>query len=170
MTDESFSETTDGHPLLDTMRDMVWWMFDDTCVGMGAYRQFDYTLRGDLGSDLSPRLGNCYELAMQAFTGWERMQTRLFSRNEMTLMPAPIGLVHGTWHGPHAPERIAHAWVMLDNGDVWEPITGLICQTTLFHAYTNAEDVVIYNETTARIKMLRNQHYGPWHETDERGV
>lgn len=131
---------------LDSLTDMVWWMFDTDCVGMGAYRQFDYTLRGDLGSDLSPRLGDCYHLAVSAFTGWERFTYHRTYRASLGLepepqarangLPAPTHLVHGTIHHREEEHRIGHAWVMLDNGDVWEPITGLTvtpCCTTSTH-------------------------------------
>lgn len=160
--DEAFSET-----LMDTMSEMLWWAFDADCVGMGAYRQFDYTMRGDLGPDLSPRLGLCYELAMGALTGWEKINR--WTGDATRLLPEPVGIVHGTIHHRKEEHRIGHAWVMLGDGDVWEPITGLICDTVRFHDYARAEDVMLYDTVAARTTMLRNQHYGPWHDTDERG-
>lgn len=145
--------------------DMTWWMVSNTCIGMGAERQFDYTMRGDLGSDLSPRLGECYMLALNAFTGWERWVHRGGDgASNTTQVPAPVALVHGFWKHPDEPQGIHHAWVILEDGRIWEPITGLICNPVNFMAFGQCRVDRSYDETEARTLMLRYQHYGPWHE------
>lgn len=144
--------------------DMTWWMMDNTCIGMGAQRQFDYTMRGDLGRDLTPRLGHCYMLAMQAFTGWDEFTSYAPNRAEVqTSLPAPSLLVHGFWKHPAEDKGINHAWVVLEDGRMWEPITGLICDRVLFTAFSDAKMEATYTGTQARRMMLRHQHYGPWH-------
>lgn len=144
--------------------EMTWWMYDDTCVGMGAERQFDYTLIGNLGQDLSPRLGRCYELAVKAFTGWTQFisQPRGVDISRPNL-PAPVALIHGWWRHPANAVGIHHAWVILEDGRMWEPITGLICDPVLFMNYGSCRVDRTYIETEARINMVKHQHYGPWH-------
>lgn len=152
--------------LIESIREMTWWMFDNTCIGMGAYRQFDYTLRGDLGHDLESRVGECYMLAAQAFQGWEKFAVSYRWANAegdaADRLPAPNLLVHGWMRHPEEPKGIHHAWVILENGQVWEPITGLICDANLFYRFGNCRDFKRYTEHEARVKMLRTQHYGPW--------
>jgi hypothetical protein len=146
------------------LNDMTWWMFDNTCIAMGAERQFDYTMIGDLGSDLSPRLGRCYELALGAFTGWEKFKKTPSHISVQVDLPAPVALVHGFWKHPRLPDGIHHAWTVLEDGRVWEPITGLICDPVLFMEFGQCRVDRSYDETEARTMMLRHQHYGPWHE------
>jgi hypothetical protein len=163
-------------PFLETLDEMTWWMYDNTCIGMGAVRQFDYTMEGSLGRDLSPRLGRCYELAVKAFVGWDEARHTWWtgSPSDDLTLPSPVTLVHGTWVDPdhvllQDKHRIGHAWVELSDGYIWEPITGLICEPTLFHAFGSTVDVETYSETAARINMVRSQHFGPWHAVDEKG-
>lgn len=166
MTEEiPFPETTSLHEL-------TWWMFDVTAYGMGAHRQFDYAEQDSLR--VSDRLGRCYELAAKGIQGWWMLREgglvsrELLGTNSLPVSgsPAPTSLVHGTWHGPNAAERIAHAWLVLDDGRVWEPVTSLICDPVLFEAYTRAVPTRTYTEKQARVHMLRSGHFGPWHEDE----
>lgn len=157
--------------LPDSLREMTWWMFDNTCIGIGAHRQFDYTLEGSLGPDLNPRLGRCYELAAKAFNGWDEITARTGTDKEGHRgfgLPAPTRLVHGTWRGKE-PQRIGHAWVILEDDRIWEPITGLICEARLFFAYTRGVSVRGYRPAEVRVNMLTAGHFGPWHKVDRRG-
>lgn len=151
-TPSTFPETPS-----DSLREMVWWMYDATCIGLGAERQFDYA---DDALGLDHRLGRCYELAAKAFTGWEMFNTYRGSHDSN--LPAPTTLVHGTWQGPE-PVRIGHAWVVLADGRIWEPITALICDPVLFHAYSRDEEERTYGATRTRVHMIRSGHFGPWH-------
>lgn len=175
MTDDPFAMTADHYtgedqeqfletPLMENLDEMTWWTTSNWCIGMGAERQFDYTMRGDLGRDLTPRMGLCYELALGAFTGWEKMLAHMppIQRDYIKpMIPAPVALVHGKI--VVTPDIINHAWVILEDGRMWEPVTGLICDPVLFMAGTGAVVERSYDETEARIMMLRNQNYGPWH-------
>lgn len=139
--------------------DFAWWMYDEVCIGMGAERHFDYTLEGSTFKD---RISRCYELAAKAFSGWAEYVNHLFATGHAPNLPAPVGLVHGTWHGPQAPRRIAHAWVLLEDGRVWEPITAVLCERGLFDTYTSAEHTYLYDRTQATLHMARTRHFGPW--------
>lgn len=154
---------TDDQQFLETLDEMTWWTTSNWAIGMGAERQFDYTMRGDLSRDLHDRMGLCYELALTAFSGWAKFSERMFSRNEVSLLPAPVAVVHGTIvTGDSRP--LKHAWVILEDGRMWEPVTGLICDPVLFMAGNEAVVERSYDRTEASRLMLRHQHYGPWHE------
>lgn len=168
----SFPETVQV-ATADSLREVAWWMYDATCVGLGAERQFDYAQTDEPMYPLGHRLGRCYELAAQAFSGWEMFEqhnsalTRLPDGSMTPRLPAPKTLVHGTWQGPE-PVRIGHAWVVLEDGRIWEPITALICDPVLFHAYSRDEAAWAYDATAVRVNLLKSGHYGPWHESDRR--
>jgi hypothetical protein len=127
------------------------WHRDYILVGMGVEAEFDYA------EDPSPfdgRLGHCYRLAASAF---------IHSHDDRPAgYPEPITLVHGSWHGPGAPDRIDHAWVLLDDGRVWEPITACIFDRERFYSYTRAEDTMHYQGVVALMNMLQHEHFGPW--------
>lgn len=147
-----FPETGDdlmamAKEIFDTMPE--WWQMDPTITAMGAEARFDYA---DDEPSMSARLTRCYELAGKTFLNYE-------PKSDST---NPMWLIHGTWHGPKAPERIPHAWVVLTDGRIWEPITACIYHAETFMAYTRAEVVTGYTSRQARIKMVDTNHYGPW--------
>lgn len=73
-------------------------------------------------------------------------------------------LVHGSWHGPGAPERIPHAWVLLGKGRfVWEPIRGRVYRRAEFDHWTDADYETEYALGEVRRHIAESGHYGPWH-------
>lgn len=119
--------------------------------GMGFQTTFDYAR---YGGDLKDRLGECYMLAAKAM---------LFSRDSTHgLMPLPSAVIHGSWHGPTSESRIDHAIVLLDTGDIWEPVTAGIYRRIEFEAYTRWQRHQIYSAAEARKSMATTGHYGPW--------
>jgi len=123
------------------------------------YMGTDVTDEDDYSS-FATRLGNCYELAARA------------------VVDGDLGdgiLVHGSVHGrgsykgkPH--QRIGHAWVVLNTEpgeprQVWEPITGEVYLKRDWYLYARAQEERLYDETTARINLLRHATYGRWHDS-----
>lgn len=74
-------------------------------------------------------------------------------------------LVHGSWHGPNADQRIGHAWVELPNGLLWEPIHAAIFDAEAMKAYARMWDERTYDKSTARKMIQSHQDYGRWHES-----
>jgi len=96
------------------------------------------------------RLARCFELATYAVA--------------FGAAPAGSTLVHGSWHGPGAPERIPHAWVLLGKGRfVWEPIRGRVYRRVEFDRWTDADYETEYSLGEVRRHIAASGHYGPWH-------
>ena len=99
------------------------------------------------------RKGRCYELAGYA----------------VVFGTAPEGsvLVHGTMHGPYEDnERIGHAWVVLPNGQVWEPTLAEVhASIGAWVGYAAAIAERRYTEREARKMIMRHGTWGCWHET-----
>lgn len=128
--------------------------FDPVMLGMGCIGVYDYAHDGTTFND---RLSHCYRLAAQAFYDVVELPKDA---------PVPFALVHGSWHGPQAPNRIDHAWVLLSNRRdtlIWEPITKAICRVSDFNSYTRARSHDIYDAVSARRNLMRHGHFGPWH-------
>jgi hypothetical protein len=90
------------------------------------------------------RLGRCYELA-----------------GRRVLDDPTAILVHGTvQRDPYPPNP--HAWVILANGNVWEPITEWELPPAAFTAIFNAEFTNRYSNQEARAQMVATELFGPW--------
>jgi hypothetical protein len=72
------------------------------------------------------RLGRCYELS-----------------GLIALHNPHVTLVHGSIQGFNYP-RIAHAWVELPDGSVWEPVTNKVWHHSIFDGFYRAEVTVRY--------------------------
>lgn len=97
------------------------------------------------------RLARCFELAGYAVLGGTA--------------PGSSRLVHGSWKGPNARNRIPHAWVELPGNLIWEPIRAMIYDADEFRTWTNAWDEHSYTVGQARILAMSHRHYGPWHRS-----
>lgn len=101
------------------------------------------------------RAQRCYELAGYA----------------VALGDAPRGsfVVHGSWHGPEAEQRIGHAWVEFRGASgellVWEPVTAAVYDGREFLKATRAWEERRYDAHTARVMIYSHHHYGRWHES-----
>jgi len=139
------------------MQPLELWRFDPTVLAMGAEAAFDYA---DEHTPMEERLGNCYELAAKGLL--------LMGEGSLLLskidLPRPSHLVHGSWHGQGAPARIKHAWVVLSDGRIWEPITALIYDADKFNTYCRTEKIAVYSRGEAQHQMFEHRHWGPWHE------
>jgi hypothetical protein len=76
-------------------------------------------------ADLShrQRLGRCYELS-----------------GTIALHNPHVMLVHGSIQGFNFP-RIAHAWVELPDGSVWEPVTNKVWHRPIFDGCQRADKI-----------------------------
>ena len=92
------------------------------------------------------RLGRCYMLAGR-FVSYDA--------------PAGTRLVHGTIQGRGHP-RTGHAWAILPDGRVWEPITMQVYRPGAFKAIYSAQPVGTYDQQTVLQESLRTGHWGPW--------
>ena len=71
-------------------------------------------------------------------------------------------MVHGTIQGfGNAP--IGHAWVLLPDGEVWEPTTNAQYDAVSFAAMFNPVTERTYTSTETARAMLLHNHFGPWH-------
>jgi hypothetical protein len=99
----------------------------------------------------SRRNGRCYELSCYAL---------LFGS-----APRDAILVHGSIHGPKADnERIAHSWLELPNGKVWEPFTRLVYRN--WAEYADAREERRYTRAEAARKVKETESWGCWHDTE----
>lgn len=106
---------------------------------------------GEPSLTFEQRRGRCYELAGYA----------------LAFGAAPAGslLVHGSWTGPVPKERIGHAWLLLPDGRVWEPIRARLYDRADFYPWTKAWDEATYALTVARRHIAVSQHFGRWHHS-----
>lgn len=120
-------------------------------MGVVGYTTYDDSHKALFGD----RLGCCYELAARAL--WTDNGHVSYS------VPRPIGLAHGSWKGPEtANTAIGHAWVFLEDGNVWEPVTRAVCDRDKFYSYTQARDKYLYDAPQVRRMLMKFQHWGPW--------
>lgn len=102
------------------------------------------------------RLKRCYELAGYA----------------VLLGGVPVGsvLVHGTIDGgPGTLGRIGHAWVLLPDGKVWEPITREIWRDyATWQSYADAKVERQYSKQRVSNAVRFYQHWGVWHKSQYR--
>lgn len=94
------------------------------------------------------RLGRCYELA-----------GRLASHNEDAV------LVHGSIQGFGNP-RIDHAWVELENGNVWEPASNQEWDRRVFNEMFNPRVNKKFDYESVLKANLQYSHWGPWDGTE----
>lgn len=93
---------------------------------------------------IKENLGHCYELAACKMTDH-----------------AGAILVHGSIQGVDlAP--IGHAWVILPNGNVWEPAGEAEYTPEGFAYLFNAREHHKYTREEAAILMLSTGHFGTW--------
>lgn len=102
-------------------------------------------------AEYEDRLKRCFELACYALVFGDA--------------PAGSRLVHGSWHGPNAEQRIRHAWLELPDGLIWEPIHAAIYRADQIREYARMWDERTYDKHTASRMTLDWGHYGPWHES-----
>ena len=132
------------------------WVASPVLMEMGAEWEFDYARDGRSFKD---RLTHCYELAAKAFFDWhEAMPTP-------EGLPEPMSLVHGTWSSPDTRDApIPHAWVLLDDYRIWEPISEALFNAEKFYEYTQGKvDWIYHGEALVHRNVNRSGHYGPWH-------
>lgn len=116
------------------------------------YRSRAATKQGMAGVDPSAdlafddRLGYCYELA-----------------GRYVLSNPGSRLVHGSIQGFGHP-RIGHAWAIDADNEVFEPTSGKWYPPDEFEEGFNPEVARVYDDTEARVEMLKAQHWGPWHD------
>jgi hypothetical protein len=92
------------------------------------------------------RSGRCYELAFRVMheePGAERFV-----------------LVHGV-----VRERFGHAWIELDDGTVYDPVVDLHLPADEYTTRAHAVAERRYTRAEALENMLKNNKYGPWHDT-----
>lgn len=100
------------------------------------------------------RAGRCYELAAAAIAWGAAGETAT--------------LVHGTIRSATPPARIPHAWLLLDDGTLWEPVTANVYQADEWVTWADARPDELYpTATRVRVQLHEHAHYGPWAEDDD---
>jgi hypothetical protein len=97
----------------------------------------------------SKRLGRCYELSAKYVFDHEGCV-----------------LVHGSIQGFGRP-RIDHAWVVLPDGDVHDPVADTTWSAELHRQIFNAVETKRYAKIEAVVCMVRDEHYGPWEQDEQ---
>jgi|GEM_PF-2928502 len=90
------------------------------------------------------RLGRCYELS-----------------GLIALHNPHVTLVHGSIQGFNFP-RIAHAWVELPDGSVWEPVTNKVWHHSIFDGFYRPQVTIKYDHQAICRLCARYEHWGPW--------
>lgn len=126
-------------------------------VEMGAETYFDYSGQG---TTFRERLTHCYQYGALAFMVMDESApvTKKFG------LPEPQLLVHGSWHGPEAPNRINHCWVVLSDGRIWEPITAMIYDSDKFYEYTRGMINALHTRNDVHWHTTVTGHWGSWPE------
>jgi hypothetical protein len=99
----------------------------------------------DTPSPFKDRLGRCYELA---------------GRRVLFATDSPI-LVHGTIQGRGYPPN-PHAWVILPDGQVWEPVSDSVMPAVVYDALFNPVENHRYSVVEVSLIAGRDRHWGPW--------
>lgn len=106
---------------------------------------------GEPSNSIDLRLKRCYELAGCCVLSGKA--------------PQGSSVVHGSWHGPGAPQRIGHAWVRLPLGLIWEPIRGNVFLEREFYEWTRAWDEREYAFNALATMVMSHNDFGRWHES-----
>lgn len=107
-------------------------------------------IEGETLTVFERRLSRCYELAAVAFV----------STSDSAL------LIHGSMHGPHEDnQRIAHAWLQLNEKLLWEPITACVYDAVEYSQYARLWEERRYDIHVAARLIQSSNHLGPWHES-----
>lgn len=111
-------------------------------MGMMKMMLDDAHARFDPTAGIAERSGECYHLA------------GLFA-----IANDDAHLVHGSIQGYGHP-RMAHAWIVLPGGAVWEPFTGGLFAN--WNEFASAEVHSTYSFAETRGNVLEHEHWGPW--------
>lgn len=95
------------------------------------------------------RLGQCYALA--GTFALEHLDTEL---------------VHGSIEGMGQP-RLGHAWVVIPNGQVWEPVSAMTLPQDAFERMFNPEVHFAYESWEWREYAYTTKNWGPWDDPEE---
>jgi hypothetical protein len=98
----------------------------------------------DVTKPFKDRLGLYYELA-----------GRYASHN------SDVTLVHGSIQGMGKP-RLDHAWVILEDGSIWEPIFNETFDADVYRMLVNPMVDRTYSNEQTCIHLLKHKHWGPW--------
>ena len=102
---------------------------------------------------INERLHRCYELAGYALTLGDA--------------PEDAILVHGTWqHVVFSDKRRGHAWLVLPDDRVWEPIQGKIWNKREWELIVQPVEEVRYTKDEARNVIMFHRHWGRWHDSE----
>jgi hypothetical protein len=100
---------------------------------------------------------------------WDERRRRCYelAGHALAFGTAPLSavLVHGSWHGPGARQRIGHAW--LEHGErAWEPVTAAWYPLREFLEATSARPEVKYGRGRVHRNIDETGHYGRWHRSE----
>jgi hypothetical protein len=100
---------------------------------------------------LSERLGRCYELS-----------------GRYVHHDADATLVHGQvrWLGLSFRDPIPHAWVVLADGSVFDPVLNLHIEQHQWDRWMEAAVEQTYTQQQSMVMTVRTGHWGPYEESD----
>lgn len=103
--------------------------------------------------DFDSRRGRCFELTAHALA--------------FGSAPDDALLIHGSWHGPGAKQRIRHSILVLKGGRVWEPTRArLYSDFNEFAWWADWEIEHAYGKDRLMTMLAGSGHYGPWTESE----
>lgn len=104
---------------------------------------------------IDDRLHRCFELSAYALT--------------LGTAPADAILVHGTWqHVVYADDRIAHAWLELLDGRIWEPIRAKMYDRHYWDTVMRPIEERRYTRSETHNAIMFHRHWGRWHDSEYR--
>lgn len=144
-----------GTPATDPVAGLAWFFRDPAALAEVQRKAAQLSLRplpvqpelSGMAAPGEPTAGKCYKHA--ALVAMLNPGTRL---------------VHGVLHpefGPRAGTTFAHAWVDLEDGRVFDPVTQKAYAKDAYYAAFRAEERESYTEHVGRALGLVG-HWGPW--------
>jgi hypothetical protein len=112
---------------------------------------------GEQCDTFETRKGRCYELAALAVM-----------LNQVSGARLVHGSIHNEFHSTIG--RIGHAWVLLPDGRVWEPIFGNVYEAESWRNWSDFRIERVYPRHRAMRLMSKTEHYGPWSKTERKGT
>jgi hypothetical protein len=104
-------------------------------------------------SRIRKRNGRCYELALKAMLDEPGADRFMLAHGRVSMIP------NSTRHDCF----MDHAWIILDDGRIYDPVLNAYMQRSQFESRYRAELKRSYSKLEAASLCRENKHCGPWH-------
>lgn len=104
---------------------------------------------------LRPRQGRCFELAGKFILADE-------SKTSV--------LVHGTVDAGRSKMPIEHAWIVLEDGRIYEPVEDTFFSAEQFTSTRRPNDETRFSYAEALIGLATVKNWGPWNDAEQDAI